>query len=321
MDWEPARAVRGRMPGRQDEYGFELKWDGFRMLLLVKDGNVRLVSRGNKDKTAQFPEFKAIGKASSGSFVLDGEAIALDADGRQDIGLVGSRWHTKRPGEIQAAAQNNPALYVAFDLLEQDGNDLRALPYSERRRRLEALGFKGNVWLTTPATTGEGDAMLLVAKERGFEGIVAKRLTSRYRGGPTGDWVKVLLHDRQEFVVGGWNAGESNRPGVLHTLLLGYYDQPGSTPLRYAGHVSNFDAGTTEKLVRLARELASTASPFDEVPADDEPWFPMRPELVVEVRFNGLGPDGRLRHPSFLGFRDDKPAREVVWEQLYPAPR
>jgi len=203
--------------------------------------------------------------------------------------------------------------YVIFDLLHLDGRTLVELPYEERRAELEALGLDGDSWQTPSYHRGDGGALLAASRAQGLEGIVAKRLASPYRPGRRGrDWLKVKNVRSQEVVIGGWLPGKGRREGELGALLAGYYD---GEELRYAGKVGTGFAARDLRLLRERLEpLARKASPFSGRQPEKGARF-VEPELVAEVEFNEWTNAATLRHPSYKGLRDDKPARDVIREE------
>jgi bifunctional non-homologous end joining protein LigD len=202
---------------------------------------------------------------------------------------------------------------MIFDLLWLDGHSLMGLPYSERRARLAELELEGPRWRTPEYVVGRGADMLAATKAQGLEGILAKRLDAPYEPGRRSPcWVKVKNVDRQEVVVGGWLPGEGRRRDRIGALLVGVRE---NGHLRYAGKVgTGFTRATLRELGDRLSGLRRDSSPFaDEVRERSATW--VEPQLVAQVGFSEWTRDGRLRHPRFLGLRDDKPARDVVRER------
>ena len=306
---EPMKATSSHeLPAREDEWAFEIKWDGYRTVAFVAGGSVRLQSRRLLDATENFPELRRpLGDAvASHEVVLDGEVVALDENGRPDFGLLQQRGKRKAP-----------IVYMIFDLIYLDGRTVTKLPYVERRKLLEGLELSGPNWQTPAYHVGDGAALLEVSKARGLEGLVAKKLDSSYElGRRSRCWLKIKNVNRQELVVGGWLPGEKGRAGRLGSLLVGYYD---GDELRYAGRVgSGFTAKELTRVEKLLEPLARDTPPF--APPPDLPAEVRRyghfvsPELVVEVAFNEWTHLGTLRQPSYKGVREDKDPREVVRE-------
>lgn len=299
---------------------YEPKYDGIRVLVEIVPrrprARVRLVSRLGNDKTAQFPEIvDALARrpvASRSRVVADGEIVALDEAGEPASFLrLQRRLHRASVDERDVAAQ--PVALVLFDLLGDGRLDLRDRPLTERRARLERV-FEGRAAASPLVRLGEtvpgdGRALLRRARARGWEGLIVKRAESPYRAGRRSpDWRKLKLTRRQELVVGGWTAPQGSR-AHFGALLLGYHE---GGALRYAGRVgSGFDERALADISRRLRELETRRSPFDPAPRFGGRAHWTRPVLVVEVRFTEWTDGGLLRHPIFLGLRDDKRASDV----------
>jgi bifunctional non-homologous end joining protein LigD len=317
---QPMLAALGRLPGRDAEFGFEVKWDGVRAILYWRPGRLRIESRNLNDITSRYPELRALGEQlGSREAVLDGEIVAFDDDGKPSFERLQRRIHLSSASAIRRLAGEAPVTYVIFDLLYLDGERLLDHPYSERRAALADLSLEGRAWQTPAHRVGGGAELLAATAELGLEGVIAKRLGSLYRAGARGaDWVKVKNVNRQEFVIGGWLAGQGARADSLGALLVGYREQPGGDgALRYAGRVgTGFDQS---ELAMLARELARhsrKSSPFDKHgPAPPRGARFVKPELVAEVEFSDWTRDGILRHSAYKGLRNDKPASEIVREE------
>jgi bifunctional non-homologous end joining protein LigD len=301
-----------------DGWAYEMKWDGVRAFVLVDgasaEGRVRVTNRKGGDITAGYPEFAVLSEELGATEVLlDGEIVALDENSRPSFQLLQRRMHVRDPMALQHLASEVPVAFIVFDLLWRDGELLTGLPYSERRRALEALGAGGTRWQIPPASTERGDAALDTSRELGLEGIVAKRLDSRYESGRrSSSWQKIKHELRQEFVIGGWSPGEGWRSGRIGALLLGYYDRDGT--LRYAGKVgTGFSEKELERLEGLLGPLEQDESPFVAAGVPRTARF-VEPRLVAEVRFTEWTAGGRVRQPAYLGLRDDKIARDVVRE-------
>ena len=313
----PMKATSGDLPGG-DGWTYEVKWDGMRALSFIDGDALRLQSTNLRDVTVSWPELVGLPEAiPAATAILDGELVATDADGRPSFGLLQQRMHVTGPAEVAARAIEVPVAYVVFDLLHLDGHDLCGLPLRDRRRLLDQVLEPGPRWRISPLHD-DGPALLEAATDRGLEGLVAKRLDSTYEVGKrTRTWIKVKVRLRQEMVIGGWLPGEGNRTGRLGALLVGYHDAPGDGgPLRFAGRVGTGfkDAELTRLGGRLA-ELATDECPFVPPPPRAEilrgpRW--VRPELVAELEFGEWTHDDRLRHPSYLGLRDDKAAKDVT---------
>ena len=312
----PMLATAGELPPPEEDalWGYEFKWDGVRAVAAVRGGALGLTSRKGTDITVRYPE---VGRLPDGlvghDAVLDGEIVAMDENGRPDFGVLQNRMHRTGP-EVGRMAAAMPVTYLVFDLLSWDGEDLLARPYAERRKRLDALGLAGHRWVATPWFRGGGAGVRAASEENGLEGVVAKRLTSPYRPGlRSPDWRKVKNVRTQSVVVGGWRPGQGRRAGGVGSLLFGVPDGEGN--LVYAGHVgTGFSDQDLKDLKRMF--TARSTSPFHgTLPREvtrDAHW--VEPELVGEVAYAVWTSDGRLRHPSWKGIRDDLEPDDVVIE-------
>jgi bifunctional non-homologous end joining protein LigD len=314
----PMLAVPGTLPTADaaGRWAYEMKWDGVRAVVYVRDGAARVLTRNDRDVTGTYPELTAMAAALPRlPMVLDGEVVALDRAGRPDFGRLQQRMHVGVPAVVRQLEHDVPVSYLAFDLLHLDGHDLTGRSYDDRRSLLEGLGLHGPRWDVPPAFAGAGDDAMAASAAQGLEGVVAKRRDSRYEAGRRSSaWLKVKHVRTQEVVVGGWRPGAGRRAGTIGSLLLGV---PGPGGLDYAGHVgTGFTDRVLGDLLRLLRRLERGTSPFA-VPlprpdARDAVW--VTPRLVGEVAFTEWTRDGRLRHPSWRGLRPDKSADEVVRE-------
>ncbi len=317
----PMLAKLGELPTKDDGWAYEIKWDGVRALAYSEPGRLRLESRNLNDITAQYPEIRPLNRVlSSHTAVLDGELVAFGADGRPSFERLQQRMHLTGEAQIRRRAQDYPVVYVIFDLLYLDGRSLMALPYSERRARLEDLGLDGPAWQTPSYSAGGGARLLAASAERGLEGIVAKRLDCPYEPGKRAtNWIKVKTKQRQELVIGGWLPGEGRRSGDIGALLMGYYEDG---DFRFAGKVgTGWGQKELDMLARKLAPLARDTSPFVGKQPQKAARF-VEPRLVAEIEFGEWTKEHILRHPSYKGLRDDKPADQVVREtaQEPPAP-
>src|SRR5215210_3376237 len=283
---------------------FEVKWDGYRAIVDVKTGEATLSSRRGNDLTARFGSVaKAIERAiKTPDCVLDGEVCALDEEGRATFSAM------------QQGKSGTRYVFVAFDVLEVEGESLVERPLTERRQRLQALLDRRNRTVQLSESFDDGRALYKAAQEQGFEGIMAKRVESRYLPGKrTRDWLKIKTHGRQEFVVVGYTRGQGRRSGRLGSLILGYWRGGG---LVYAGNVgTGFTDDEIDRLLAKLRPLERSKPPFSPVPKmpkvrrDAIVW--VEPKLVAEIEFVEWTHDGRLRAPSYQGLREDKAAEDV----------
>lgn len=321
------RAVIGDLPADDAGWAYEVKWDGVRVVATIADGRVGLRSSNGNDITARYPELAGLADLLAGhAAVLDGEVVAFGDEGRPSFGRLQRRMHAD-PARTPHLLTEVPIAYVVFDLLWLDGTDATPLPYAQRRRLLEALVPDGPWWQVPPAREGDGAELLAAVEARGLEGLVAKRLDAPYEPGRrSAAWRKLKVRRQQELVVGGITPGEGGRSSAFGALVIGYHDpptagpsattdaRPGPGPLRFAGKVgTGFDAAELTRLLALLDPLAVDACPFDPPPpaalVKGARW--VRPEVVVQVAFTEWSHDDHLRHPAYLGQRDDRPAATV----------
>jgi bifunctional non-homologous end joining protein LigD len=290
-----------------DDWLHEIKYDGYRVLARVEAGKARLITRGGKDWTHRFPEIaSAAARLPAADAVLDGEVAVLRDDGVTSFQALQN--HLRHSGGDLA--------YFIFDLLEQDGEDLRRLALEQRKRRLEDLLSSSPSSLRySDHVVGNGPAFFTRACDYGLEGIISKRRDAPYSGGRGRDWLKVKCGRRQEFVIVGYTAPGGSRAG-FGALLVAAYDESGS--LRYAGRVgTGFSDRVLADLKRRLDAISVHAAPVADPPrgaaARGVTWT--APELVAEVAFTEFTEEGLLRHPSFQGLREDKPSADVRIER------
>ena len=297
------KAVLSRQAFSDPEWLFERKLDGIRCLAIrTDDGDpVRMLSRNDLDLSVRYPEVRdALAARSQARFAVDGEIVAFDR-GQTSFARLAQRGHRKVA-----------VFYYVFDLLWFDGFDLRALPLRTRKRLLRDAVATGGALRLSTHRNGVGEEMFAHACRQGWEGVIAKRADSPYRETRSRDWLKFKCEAGQELVVGGFTAPRGSRT-ELGALLLGYYD---GDQLRYAGKVgTGFDRETLQELGRRLRSLSRETSPFAAADSIREPGITwVKPQLVAEVAFTEWTRAGRLRHPRYLGLREDKSAEQVVRE-------
>ncbi|MBF6620451.1 MAG: hypothetical protein ITG02_09510, partial [Patulibacter sp.] len=244
----PMLARTGAMPTRQDDWAFEVKWDGVRAIVRSSPDEFELRSRLDNDISAGYPELRGL-QAALGDHraVLDGEIIAFDDQERPSFQALQERMHV-RGRDLPRLVERRPVTLMLFDLLWLDGESLTGLPYDERRARLEALELDGSHWQVPASHPGRGRELLAATAVQRLEGVIAKRRDSHYASGRRNDaWLKIKHQLRQEFVVGGWRPGQGGRKGTLGSLQIGVHDHDGA--LRYAGGVgTGFDRDTLDRL-------------------------------------------------------------------------
>lgn len=300
----PMLATHGSVTGLDpQQWAFEGKWDGYRLLVEIDHGRVRLRSRSGREVTGEYPQLQLpVAQWSEHHVVLDGELVAPDDAG---VPSFAGLQHSARRAALQ---------FWAFDVLYLDGRPLLRAPYRDRRRLLEALTRDTDV-VVKPLLAAGGAAALTESRRRGWEGVVAKKWDSRYHPGRSSAWIKEKHWHTQEVVIGGWRAGEGARLDSVGSLLMGI---PADGKLRFLGRVGT---GFTQ------RQLVELKDALEPLRTDDSPFLTplrgsdaagvtyVRPRLVGEVRFSERTVDGRLRHPSWRGLRPDKTPAEVVAEQ------
>jgi bifunctional non-homologous end joining protein LigD len=295
----------------------EIKFDGYRALAILRDGEVELWSRNEKPLTADYPEVvEALRKVRCETAMLDGEIVALDAEGRSRFQLLQQR---------ALAGARPPIHFYVFDLLHLNGTSWVDAPIEERRAALEKLlGAQAGVIRLSPVFEIEPALVLDEARRQGLEGIVVKQPGSPYEPGRrSGAWLKHRLSNEQEFVIGGYTPPRGGR-SHFGAILVGYYE---NGKLQYAGKVgAGFNGALLASLHREFDRRRIDAPPFENLPRGRSRWGVgmtaavmktvtwIRPELVAQVRFSEWTEEGSLRQPVFLGLRRDKPAREVVRE-------
>jgi bifunctional non-homologous end joining protein LigD len=300
----PMLARTGELPTDDAKWAFEIKWDGVRAIAYVEGGRLRLEARSGRDITPRYPELRDLGRALAGrEAVLDGEVVAFDPEGRPSFQRLQSRMHLTSEHAVRRLSQSEPVHYVIFDLLWLDGRSLLSLPYTERRERLLELGLHGPTWQTPASHVGDGAALLEASRARGLEGIIAKRLDCPYTPGRRSPWwVKVKNVRQTDVVIGGWLPGEGKRSGRLGALVVGFHEDGA---LKYAGRVgTGFDERELDRLNGILASLARDDSPFDGRQPPRETHF-VEPELVASVGYGEWTQTRTLRHPRYLGLRDD----------------
>jgi bifunctional non-homologous end joining protein LigD len=301
------------------DWSFELKFDGYRALILKDGKQVELLSRNEKDLGSKFPEIlKAAQKLKAERVVIDGEIVALDDQGRSSFQLLQAyALGEKRP----------PLLYYAFDLLEAEGEDWKGRTLEERKDALEKLLPKRGFLHFSAALGNDAESLLAQVRRLGLEGLIGKRVGSRYEPGQrTGNWIKLKVTREQEVVIGGYTDPEGTRPH-FGSLLIGVHEQG---KLKFAGKVGT---GFNDKLLRLLKRqmdgLAQKDCPCANLPekrlgrygqgvtrAEMKRCHWVKPQLVAQFKFTEWTRDDKLRHPVFIGLREDKAPREVEREKI-----
>lgn len=301
---QPMLATKGTHVPAGDEWVHEVKWDGLRLLAdVTAERGTRLFSRNGNDVTIAWPE---VSQAPLGDrdVLVDGEVIALNDEGLPDFRVLQDRMHVRKATSVARLARDIPATYMVFDLLRLDGRDLSDEPLSRRRELLTGLGLGDAVW-QVPATYDDGAMLFDATLQQGLEGIVSKRLSSRYVFGErTPHWLKFAHRHRLSYVVGGWRPQEGT-DSRLGAVLVG---EPTAEGLLYRGRVGSGIGGrAATHLAELLAPLSRGDSPFDdEVPRVDAQgahW--VDPVVVVDVDTHHRSRRARLRQPSYQGVRTD----------------
>jgi bifunctional non-homologous end joining protein LigD len=312
---EPQLATLVKQTPAGEDWLHEMKYDGYRMLCRIENGEVRMMSRNGRDWTEKFASVaRSAARLPVESAWLDGEVVVIEADGRSSFQALQN---------ALSFGEGASFVYYLFDLPYLDGYDLRKAGLTGRKRLLETLLGGGEARVAKPGVLrysthieGAGSDFFAEACRMRLEGIISKRADSPYHPGRGHDWVKVKCGMRQEMVIGGYTDPEGSRSG-FGALLLGVYEPDGS--LRYSGKVgTGFNAASLSSLHKKLKPLTVSTPPFRNPPTGAEArrshW--VRPQLVAEVQFTEWTDDGTLRHPSFQGLREDKQATEVVREQV-----
>ena len=285
----PMKAVLAELPTDDENWAYEVKWDGYRTLALVEDGSVRLQSSSQRDVTASYPELAGLADGvHAARAILDGELVVMD-----DAGVPRFELMQRHAREV---------VFHVFDVLHLEGHDTIELPYEDRRRLLVQAVDPGPNWLVPAHQVGDGAALLAATGEQQLEGIMAKRLGSTYQPGKRSpNWRKVKHRREVTVVIGGYTAGEGNRASTFGSLLVGRYD---GADLVFAGGVgTGFSQSTLEELVPRLRDLAIDECPFSTLPPPSyrrgATW--VDPVLRARVEITEFTNDGYVRHASFVG--------------------
>jgi bifunctional non-homologous end joining protein LigD len=320
---EPMLATLATRAFSDPDWLFEIKWDGYRVETVVRDGKAKLWTRSLKDAETYFPNLLSPPTwIDAREAIVDGEVVALDDEGRPDFSLLQERISQRRGPGAGGSRPVGALVYQVFDLLHLDGRSLLGVPLEDRKRLLRSVLRETNRVRYASHVVGEGEAFMKAAEARGLEGIVAKLRRSRYEPGKrTPAWLKLKIRPEQELVVGGWTPGEGNARD-LGAVAVGVYEDG---RLRFAGKVgSGFTATTRKRLLAAMKPLVTDAPPFDPPPPHDYrgrwggdlagvTWI--RPELVIRAEIGGWTRDGSVRQTSFKGIELGRDPRLVVREE------
>ncbi|MGA2020539.1 MAG: non-homologous end-joining DNA ligase [Candidatus Sulfotelmatobacter sp.] len=302
------------------EWLFEIKWDGYRAVAFIENNKVRLISRNQNELTARYPELKDLPNfVKAKNAILDGEVVALDEQGRASFSLMQQRTGFRPGGRRTATNADVPVLYYAFDLLYLDGFDWRRVPLEIRKKKLASILVTGDFLRYSDHYEQQGKALFEIARQKGLEGILAKKRDSIYQERRSSEWLKIKIRHRLEAVIGGYTEPEGSR-AHFGSIVLGLYDKQGR--LIHVGQAgSGFNQESLAEIFQLLKKRETKQKPFyGEVEAlRTVTW--VKPELVAEIEYaewtdgssSGTGP--KLRAPVFLGLRDDKDPKECLLEE------
>lgn len=298
----------------EDDWAFEMKWDGIRAIATIAGGTVRLATRNGIDVTATYPELAVLATQVRGDAVLDGEIVALGKLDRPDFGRLQRRMKLTRKVDVDRVLAAVPVHYLVFDILETDGRSVAGQTYDERHAVLSTTVTSTDRVQVPPAFEGNLVAAVASSLKLGLEGVMAKKRDSTYSPGRRSRaWIKIKHRRTQEVVVGGWRPGNGRRASTVGSLLLGV---PSPDGLRYVGRVgTGFGDRDLEEITQTLSKLWRASTPFVEMPSAegrDAHW--VTPSLVGEVEFAEWTPTDKLRQPSWRGWRPDKQPADVVRE-------
>jgi len=297
-------------PFSDSEWIFETKWDGFRSICFISGGKARFVSRNQIEMTPQYPELHDLaGQIGAKQAILDGEIVALDEHGLPRFQLLQPR--VGRKSGVDALRGKGQIVYFVFDLLYADGYDLRNCTVVERKAKLAEILRPANFIKLSEHVEGDGEAFFREIEKFHLEGMIAKRATSKYLPKRSTDWLKVKTIMRSEVVVGGYTQPRGAR-SYFGALVCGLYRD---NKLHYIAHVGGgFNERKLASIYKLMQPLKSDQGSFVDAPKTNEPVQWIKPRLVAEVKFSEWTADHRLRHPVFVGLREDKNPRDCRFE-------
>jgi len=313
---QPMLASVVEKPFDDPDWLFEIKWDGYRAIAFIHNGAVRLVSRNQNDLTPRYPEVRELTKfVSAKTAILDGEVVVLDEQGRSSFSLMQQRTGIRSHGRQAAPRSELPVLYYAFDLLYLDSYDLRRVALEERKRVLKELLAAGEIVRYSDHYAGQGVALFDAAKQKGLEGILAKRRSSSYEERRSREWLKIKITQTIDCVMGGYTDPEGTRQ-YFGSLVLGLYDE--KKKLIHVGQAgTGFDQAALKEISEILKPIETSKNPFTgPVEARNVHW--VKPLLVAEVKFSewthetnegGL----KLRAPVFMGLREDKDPEDCTF--------
>jgi bifunctional non-homologous end joining protein LigD len=302
-------------PFSDPHWVFEIKWDGVRAIAQIEDGKTTLWARSGRDITPEYPEFKDLASHFRvNNAIADGEIATLDRDGRSDFQKLQNRLGVQNPS--RQLMDSVPVNYYFFDLPYADGFDLRRAPLIERKALLKSILLPDQRIHYSEDVPEQGQALFEAAREKGLEGIVAKRADSPYTGTRTSAWIKLKIVKELDAVIAGYTAGRGSRK-YFGALVLGLYDK---RELKFIGAVgTGFDEKHQASLFEKLQALRTSSCPFRKVPALREAVEWVKPELVARVKYANWTADSHLRAPVFLSLRNDRTPQDCTFEDAQPA--
>ncbi|MBA3514413.1 MAG: DNA ligase [Pyrinomonadaceae bacterium] len=309
---KPMLATLVDEPFSNPDWLYETKWDGVRAVCFISRGKARFISRNQIEMTAQYPELADIAQSIRGSSViLDGEIVALDENGVSRFQLLQRRLGRKNAGDIQRLAASTRIGFYVFDLLYLDGFDLMGCKLIDRKASLEAILQSSKNIRYSDHIIGEGEKLFQEVAKVPLEGMIAKRLESTYAQRRSPEWLKVKTIQQSEVVVGGYTKPRNSRE-YFGALVVGLYRDG---KLHYVAHTGGgFNHQTLAQIYKLMQPLKTKDCSFIDKPKTNEPVQWVKPRLVAQVKFSEWTADARMRHPVFLGLREDKKAEHCVFE-------
>ncbi len=314
---QPMLASVTEEPFDDPNWLFEIKWDGYRAVAFIEDESVRLVSRNQNDLTPRYPELRVLPKfVNAKTAVLDGEVVVLDEQGRSSFSLMQQRTGLRGHGRQATPRHDLPILYYVFDLIYLDGYDLRRVALDDRKRVLRQILTSHEMVRYSDHYAGQGIALFNAAKQKGLEGILAKKCNSCYEERRSREWLKIKITQTVDCVIGGYTDPDGSRK-YFGSLVLGLYDE--KKRLIHVGHAgTGFNQATLKQIWEVLKEIETSKNPFAEpVEAKNVHW--VKPVVVAEVKFSewthetsegGL----KLRAPVFMGLREDKDPEECTFK-------
>lgn len=314
---QPMLASIAEDPFDDPNWLFEIKWDGYRVVSFIENGKVRMVSRNQNDLGPRYPELRELPKlVNTKTAILDGEVVVLDEQGRPSFSLMQQRTGIRAHGRQAASRPDLPIIYYVFDLIYLDGYDLRRVALDDRKRVLRQILPPAELVRLSDHHAGQGIALFQVAKQKGLEGIVAKKCNSCYEERRSREWLKIKITQTADCVIGGYTSPEGARQ-YFGSLVLGLYNN--KKQLIHVGHAgTGFNHATLKQIFEVLKEIEAKKIPFTgPVDAKNVHW--VKPERVAEVKFSewthetsegGL----KLRAPVFLGLRDDKDPEDCTFK-------